>query len=192
MAKEQPEEAQSSGAIEIRTLSGRLVGIRDLQQFHDLMRQRAGIESEERGEEVMTRQAIMLLAAEGTEQIERADMGGTIQGRDCGGLEITIKDMAPVVSTREDIDTKEGYYLSMNAVCDGGDSDLLARLGLVVGQDFVLQCGALLFMVKVARLESEGAFPYKGIVVSTKTRSGNSVVKLGRAPERAVYSEVEA
>lgn len=190
MASGKPENQQSAGTVEVKTTSGKIVKSSDLERFHSLMRERASLASEDRGAEVMERQALLILAAAqdgNVSDIERADMGGTIQGRDVGGLEIEIHDMEPVISARDDIETREGYYLTMNCVVlgySGEDDTLLTRMGLEIGQDFILQTGAILFMLKVAAMEMSGQLPYRGRITSIKTRSGNSVLKLYPLPQR--------
>lgn len=181
--------SSASGAeVEIRTHDGQVVNRDSLQQFHHEMRERAQFVSEDRSDEVMTRQALSILAAASTadpDAIMRADMGGTVQCRDAGTLEVEIQTMDPVISQREDITGGNGYYISMDCTVLGGEEDMLTKLGLQIGGDVVLQTGAELFVLKVAALEKSGALPYRGRVVSIPTRSGNTVVKLGAIPRRA-------
>lgn len=184
MAKSQDPEPTAD--IAIHTASGEVVTRTDLDVFHDLMRQRAGIVAQERGEEVMLKQALSILAADNVADIERADMGGTIQARDVDGLEVQINAFEPVISTRDDIETPLGYYISCDTVVMGGNRDMLTRYGLKIGEDFVLQSGAVLFMLKVGALEKAGALPYRGVVRAIATQSKRHVVKLYPAPERVV------
>ena len=184
MAKaETPPASNGSSDLAIRKPNGEIVTIATLTQFHDIMKERAGIVSTERGEEVMLKQALSILAADSVEDIEKADMGGTIQGRDVDGLEVTINSFEPVISTRDDLESSLGYYASCDAVVNRWDKDKLTRFGLEIGQNFVLQSGAPLFILKIAALEMAGALPYRGMVRAIKTQSDRSVVKLFPAPE---------
>lgn len=176
--------AKSDNPQEVTSVSAPVATMSDLEQFHFMMRERASIVSQERGEEVMARQALAILSAASVEDIERADMGGTIQARDVDGLEVEIRAFEPVISQREDIETREGYYISTESVVLGGDKDMLTRFGLKIGGEIVLQTGASLFILKVAALERAGGLPYRGIVRAIPTQSGNHVVKLFPAPER--------
>jgi hypothetical protein len=185
MAKSQDVDTTVSGTVTNRPIA--------LDQFHQLMRDRAGMVREDRGAEVMQRQALAILQAESVEDIINADMGGTIQARDVDGLEIEILDFEPLLSNRTDSETgrqlaREGYYVSMNAVVLGATKDQLTRFGLQLGKEIVLQTGAELFMLKVAALEKAGALPFRGRVTAIETQSGNSVVKLFPLPERATQS----
>lgn len=180
--------ATSESQPEVATVSGEIVNRTDLDNFHERMRTRAAIISDDRSSEIMERQALAVLLAAGTgdaEAIMRADMGGTVQARDAGSLEIEIREIEPVISDREDIEGGHGYYLSMMGTVLGGDDDMLTRNSLVIGGDVVLQTGAELFVLKVAALEKAGALPYKGRVTAISTRSGNSVVKFTPLPRRA-------
>lgn len=186
-AKGTGSSASGSG-VEIRTHDGQVVNRDSLQAFHADMRDRARFTSEDRSDEIMMKQALSILAAAATadtDAIMRADMGGTIQCRDAGTLEVEIVTMDPVISNREDITGGNGYYISMACNVLGGEEDMLNRLGLQIGGEAVLQTGAELFVLKVAALEKSGALPYRGRVVSIPTRSGNTVVKLGAIPRRA-------
>lgn len=175
--------APSNGELQIRKHDGTVVGIRDLTQFHDMMKDRAGIVAADRGEEVMLRQALSILAADNVSDIEKADMGGTIQGRDVDGLEVIINSFEPLISQREDIENSLGYYVSCDAVPTRWEKDKLTRFGLTIGENIVLQSGAILFILKVAALEMAGGLPYKGVVRAIPTQSGYHVVKLFPAPE---------
>jgi hypothetical protein len=178
----------SGSEVEIHTHDGQVVNRDTLQAFHTDMRERARFIGEDRADEVMMQQALSILAAAATadtDAIMRADMGGTVQCRDAGTLEVEILSMDPVISTREDITGGNGYYITMACTVLGGEEDMLTKLGLQIGGDVVLQTGAELFVLKVAALEKSGALPYRGRVVSIPTRSGNTVVKLGAIPRRA-------
>lgn len=183
MAAKETPASNGTSDLAIRKPDGEIINAATLTQFHDLMRQRAGIVSQERGEEVMLKQALSILAADSVEDIEKADMGGTIQGRDVDGLEVTINSFEPIITTRDDIESPLGYYVSCDAVVRRWDKDSLTRFGLEVGQNFVLQSGAILFILKVAALEMAGGMPYRGMVRAIPTQSKRHVVKLFPAPE---------
>lgn len=186
MAK--PDSNAPGTDVSVRTTSGEVLTKSTLEQFHAAMRDRATFVAEDRADEIMTQQALLILAAAETgdaEAIMRADMGGTVQARDAGSLEVEIISMDPVTSQREDIEGGHGYYISMQTVVLGGDEDTLTKLGLDIGQDMVLQTGAELVVLKVAALEKAGALPYRGRITSIPTRSGNNVVKLSALPRRA-------
>ena len=183
MAAKETPASNGSSDLAIRKPNGEVINVATLTQFHDLMRQRAGIVSQERGEEVMLKQALSILAADSVADIENADMGGTVQGRDVDGLEVTINSFEPILTTREDIESPLGYYVSCDAIVNRWEKDKLQRFGLTVGENFVLQSGAILFMLKVAALEMAGAMPYRGMVRAIPTQSNRHVVKLFPAPE---------
>jgi hypothetical protein len=186
MAKNQ-DQPQDSQDVAVSATTGTVVTRTHLDAFHELMRQRAGIVAQERNEDVMLKQSLLILAAAESgdvSEIESADMGGAIQGRDVDGLEVEIRGFEPVISTRDDIESPQGYYVSCDAVVIGGPREMLTRYGLKLGQEFVLQSGAQLFVLKVAGLEQAGAFPYRGVVRAIKTQSDRTVVKLFPAPER--------
>lgn len=185
MAKETAQEVAASNGdgIAIRKHDGTLVTVTDLNQFHAIMRERAGIVASDRGEEVMLTQALKILAADSIEDIEKADMGGTIQSKTVDGLEVTINSFEPVISKRTDIESPLGYYVSCDAVPTRWDRDALTRYGLTIGENFVLQSGAILFILKVAALEMAGALPYHGMVRAIPTQNDFHVVKLFPAPE---------
>jgi hypothetical protein len=187
MATSDKSSSNSGAEVEIRTNSGTVVNRSSLEQFHAMMLERARFVQEDRAEEVMLKQALQIIAASESgdaDAIARADMGGTVQARDAGTLEVEIRAVDPVISDREDIANNKGYYVSMDATVLGGDEDMLTRNGLVLGNDVVLQTGAELFVLKIVGLEKAGALPYRGRVVSIPTRSGNNVVKLMTLPKR--------
>lgn len=188
MAKPSDNQPDPGTGLQVVTNSGQVLTPTTLEQFHVAMRKRATFVAEDRADEIMTQQALLILAAAESgdaDAIMRADMGGTVQARDAGTLEIEIHSMDPVTSNREDITGGHGYYISMQTTVLGGDEDMLTKLGLQVGADMVLQTGAELFVLKVAALEKAGALPYRGRVSSIPTRSGNNVVKLSALPRRA-------
>jgi hypothetical protein len=181
------KNAAPSTDLQLVTNSGVVLTRNSLEEFHARMLDRAQFVNEDRSSDVMAKQALQILAASETGEIDeimRADMGGTVQAKDAGTLEVEIEDMDPVVSTREDIESGHGYYISMNCTVIGGDEDMLTRNSLVIGGPVVLQTGADLFVLKMAGIEKAGALPYRGRVVVIPTRSGNTVVKLGALPKR--------
>lgn len=187
MATKDSANATPGTDVEIITASGAIVNRTSLEQFHTMMLERAQFVQEDRAEEVMLKQALLIIAAGETgdaEAIAKADMGGTLQARDAGSLEVEIRSVDPVISDREDIENNKGYYVSMDATVLGGEEDMLTRNGLSLGGDVILQTGAELFVLKIVALEKAGALPYRGRVLSIKTRSGNSVVKLADLPRR--------
>jgi hypothetical protein len=187
MATSDKSQPNPSTDVQVVTNSGSVITRNALDQFHAMMKERAQFVSEDRSEEIMLKQALQIIAASETGDsaaIMRADMGGTVQARDAGSLEVEIHSLDPVISDREDITNNKGYYISMNATVIGGDEDMLTRNGLILGGDVVLQTGAELFVLKVVGLEKAGALPYRGRVLSIPTRSGNNVVKLADIPKR--------
>jgi hypothetical protein len=181
------DKSQPSTEIQIVTNSGTVLTRNSLESFHAMMLERAQFVSEDRAEEVMLKQALSIIAANETGDataIMRADMGGTVQARDAGSLEIEINSIDPVISDRDDITNSKGYYVSMNCTVLGGDEEMMTKNGLVLGAEVVLQTGAELFVLKVVGLEKAGHLPYRGRVLSIPTRSGNSVVKLADIPRR--------
>jgi hypothetical protein len=137
-------------------------------------------------EEVTAEQMQRIFAGETLEEIMRADTGGTIQGRDCDGLEVRIYSIRRDLSTRDDLDKTQGYFFTMPATALGGRKESLQKNGLEVGQDFTLQSGAELFCAKLAALEAKGLLPIDGVITSIKTRSNNDVIKFWPMPERPV------
>lgn len=120
-----------------------------------------------------------------TEQdIWNADAGGTIQARDVPGIEVRIKDITPVLSSRDDIDNNKGYYVSMNATIMAGPEDVLVRNNLQLGADIVLQTGADLIIAKVQAFKSRDMLPIDAVIVAIRTASNNEVLKLGQPPKR--------
>jgi hypothetical protein len=187
MATSDKSNAPASTELQVITNSGVVLTRNSLEQFHSMMLERAQFVQEDRAEEVMLKQALSILAADETGDVSaimRADMGGTVQARDAGSLEIEIHSIDPVISDRDDIENNKGYYVSMNCTVLGGDEDVMTKNGLTLGADVVLQTGAELFVLKVVGLEKAGALPYRGRVLSITTRKGNSVVKLADIPRR--------
>jgi hypothetical protein len=164
-----------------------------MDRFHEYMLQRAGIDTN-RSVEVMAQQAAKIMAAADTgdaDAIWNADMGGTIQMRDVAGTEWEIRSYEPVISNRTDLDNTNGYYVSCDATLMGGPEDVLTKNGLVIGQDYALQTGAELVMRKLRALEANGMLPTEAMVIGLTTASGNTVIKLGRPPKRAVKGKSE-
>jgi hypothetical protein len=118
------------------------------------------------------------------DDIWNADAGGTVQARDVPGLEVRIKDITAVLSSREDIENSKGYYASMNATIIGGPEDVLVRNGLQLGADIVLQTGAELIVSKVQAFKSRDRLPIEAVITAIPTASGNDVLKLRPMPKR--------
>jgi hypothetical protein len=161
------------------------------QRYHTYMLTRAQAEDNKpAGPEIMASQVEKILNAETEDAIWDSDTGGTVQARDVPGLEVEIRDLRIVRSTREFEDGGEnkGYYGSMNVTVLGGPRDLLTRHALRVGDDAVLQTGADLILSKVRSFEARELLPVKGVIQSTDTASGNTVLRLVRMPERVTQA----
>ena len=178
--EEQPTDQPITGEVATRSLSA---------DFHRYMLARATESAQDRGENVMERQADAILNATAEKDIWDADAGGTIQARDIPECEVEIRSFEPVISNRQDIEGGHGYYISMDATCLGGPEDTLSRMSLQPGQDFVLQTGAPLIMLKVRAFEANGYLPVKALIKSYQTQSGNTVLKLRPVPKRTVQGQ---
>jgi hypothetical protein len=157
------------------------------EQFHGTMLERArqnGLSDEDKTQ-ITADQIARIFAGDSTEAIWQADMGGTVQARDAHNMKVRILDFRPVVSTKE-FANSHGWYGTMNAVCLGGPMHILRACGLKVGDDFVLQTGADLFLAKVAAFESRDDLPLDGTVQATETASGNHVIKFWPASEQII------
>ena len=153
------------------------------ESFHAAMLQRARDNgATDRSEEVMEAQAERILTADSVDDILAADMGGTVQCKNVPGTYWEIRSLAPVLSTRTDIENAKGYYMQFDAVLIGGDPEIIARNGLEVGTVYPLQTGAELLMIKARALEAKNAFPLAVALVGKQTQSGNTVLKWGKMP----------
>lgn len=169
-----PKQDETAAAVPTRNLTA---------QFHASMLQRARDNgAEDRSEEILAQQAERLLTAGTVEEIMRADLGGTVQCRDVPGTYWEIRGIEPVISKRTDIEKTHGYYLQMDATCIGGDADVMARNGLMVGTVYPLQTSADLLMLKLRAFEAADAFPIKLALIGIKTGSDNTVLKWGPMP----------
>jgi hypothetical protein len=159
-----------------------------VEAFHTQMLNRAQLNSvgDNRRDDIMASQAERIFAAESVDDILSADLGGTIQMRDVGGTVWEIRGFEPMESNRDDIEGGHGYYLSCDATYLGGPPDIAKKAGLVLGQTYALQTGAELALFKLRALEAAEAYPIKLSVIALTTRGGNTVVKLGPAPEMAI------
>lgn len=169
------------------TSTGQVQSARLYEQFHATMLARAqqGQEDKEaNAQAIMEAQMAAILTADNVGEIWAGDMGGTVQVKDAYDLEVKILSFRPDISDREDIDNSHGYYVTMDAVVLGGPSELLQKLGLKLGQTFVLQTGAELFVTKVATFEANGLLPVEGTIHGAKTRSGYKVAKFWPRAER--------
>jgi hypothetical protein len=128
----------------------------------------------------MEEQAERILMAESADAILKADLGGTVQCRDVPGTYWEVRGMEPVLSNRPDLDTD--YYVQFDAVCLGGDQDVMAKNGLQVGVAYPLQTGAFLLTTKVRAFEAAGYLPQRLMIIAIKTQSGNTVLKWGPMP----------
>ena len=170
----------TSGTVQKRSLT---------EQFHASMVARATENGAiDRGDDVMEAQAERILMAEGADAILKADLGGTVQCRDVPGTYWEIRGMEPVLSNRPDLDTD--YYVQFDAVCLGGDQDVMARNGLQVGVVYPLQTAAILLTTKVKAFEAAGELPQRLALIGLKTGKGNTVLKWGPMPATAVPGNV--
>jgi hypothetical protein len=154
-------------------------------QFHAYMRSRAEdavTDNAERSEEIMEEQAARILMGESVEDIMSADMGGTVQCRDVPGTFWEVRGFSVLKGNRDDIEKSNGYYVQFDAVCIGGDAQVMARNGLKRGEKYPLQTSALLLTTKVRALESKNAFPVQLALIGNRTGSGNTVLKWGEMP----------
>src|SRR5262245_41145015 len=155
------------------------------EQFHAYMRamaEDAVTEASERAEEIMEAQALRILTAESVEDVMSADMGGTVQCRDVPGTYWEIMGFTVLKSNRDDIENSHGYYVQFDAVCIGGDADVMAKNGLKPGMAYPLQTSAVLLTTKVRALAAKEALPARLALVGNKTGSGNVVLKWGNLP----------
>jgi hypothetical protein len=164
------------------------------ESFHAAMLQRARDNGAvDRTDDIMAQQAERILTAASVEDILRADMGGTVQCRDVPGTYWAIRGIEPVASTRtfDDGETNQyGYYLQADAMCLGGDQNILTKNGLEVGTVYPLQTGAILLMLKLRALEAADAFPINLALIGIKTQAGKMVLKWGPMPVTAVPGNV--
>lgn len=156
--------------------------------FKGYMLERAARESQADGSAVTNSQIDKILTAETDDDIWGADAGGTVQAQDAVGMGVEIHDMRA-----QESDRFEGspYYVSMNAVCLGGPSEILNRNSVKVGENFVLQTGAELIVSKVRAFEARGRLPIRAIIVGNRTNSGYEVLKLGKYPEHVTPGTTE-
>jgi len=166
--------------------TGEVVPYARVRKFDSYMRQPAPTENKDRAADIEDQQVQRLLDAETDEEIWDADQGGTFQGKDCVGLEIQVNSLTVVLSKREDIVSRQGYYISADAVCLGGPAEVLKSLGLSVGEQFVFQTGAPLIVTKLRAFEARGRLPVKGVVTGLKTGTDNTLLKLRPLPVRAI------
>lgn len=168
------------------------VAVKPADAFRAFMLQRAQeSNARDRGREVMDAQLERIItAAEGPDDaaLWDADMGGALQGRDIEGLWVRIHDLESVLSTRDDLDNTNGWYVQMNVTCIGGPAEVLTRNGLAIGASFVLQTGAELIAGKVRAWEARGQLPVDGVILGATTSSGNTVLRLGRVPEHVTVN----
>jgi hypothetical protein len=169
-----------TGAIQPRIVSA--VALAD--SFHDYMRTRAEEESGDGGL-IMATQGQKILEATTEDEIWDADMIGTVQARDCIGMEVTVHDIRSVISNREDIEGGHGYYISCNATCNSAPQEILAKTGVTIGQEFVLQTGADLITYKLRSFEARDMLPITGVISGTTTRKG-TVLRFTKPPVRAI------
>jgi len=176
MAKQDTPTAEISTTAKAHALT---------EQFHAYMRamaEDAVTDSADRAEEIMEAQALRILTAETTEDIMSADMGGTVQCRDVPGTYWDIHGYTVLKGNRDDIENSHGYYVQFDAVCIGGDADVIAKNGLKPGMAYPLQTSALLLITKVRALDAKDALPAKLALVGNRTGSGNTVLKWGNLP----------
>lgn len=179
-----PESAVTLLTADVDTL-------RPAERFHvGMLRRAIETHGQDRSSAIMAGQLEKILTVASdpdatTDDIWNADIGGVIQGRDSVGLMLSIENMVAVLSGRDDLEKNRGYYISCDAKCLGGPRDLLTRLGMEVGAEFVFQTNAELVVGKVAAFEVRDKLPISGIVVGADTRAGNTVLRLGELPEFA-------
>lgn len=155
-----------------------------------------GTDSKELAQSISARNMHAIFSAETEDDIWAAGTGGAVQGRDAVGLELEIHDYRPVLSTRvfdgEDEATRKGYYISADAVVIGGPADVLRKLDVQIGNEIAFQTGAddVEYRLRAFQLRgflnpAEGKF-IRAVVRGIDTASGNTVLKLGPVPVRAV------
>lgn len=160
--------------------------------FHAQMVERAQMQDDDFGTQVMEQQAERIFSAAESGDVAKildSDMGGTIQGRDVPGTVWRIQGFRPVISNRTDLENAHGYYLSCDATYLGGPKDVATKNALIIGQEYALQTGAELAVFKLRALEAAEAFPVDVMVIGIKTSSGYQVIKLGSPPDMAVQAE---
>jgi hypothetical protein len=157
-------------------------------KFHSYMLDRARQETttKDLADQISASKADAIFAAETEDDIWNAGSGGTVQGRDAVGLEVEVNSFRSVLSTRQDIENGNGYYISADATCLGGPEELLTKLGLRIGQEFALQTGADDIVFRLRAFEVRELLPIKGKIDGVKTQSGQTVLLFKRLPRRAV------
>jgi len=176
---------KSQAVATSETTDGQVEKLRPAQRMRQFMLARAQMNRGERATDVLDTQMDRIIAAGTEQEIWDADAGGTVQARDAIGLEVEIHAFEPVESTRQDIETRSGYYISIQAVCLGGPEEILTKNGLTPGQEFALQTGAELIVAKVRAFEAQDMLPVKGVIVGVTTQNG-TLLKLRPLPKRTV------
>jgi hypothetical protein len=167
------------------TVNGQVEQLRPAQKMRQYMLARAQMGQADRAADVLDTQVDRIIGAQTEKEIWDADAGGTVQARDAVGMEVEILSFEPVESTRQDIETRSGYYISMDAVCLGGPEEVLTKNGLEIGQEFALQTGADLIVAKVRAFEAQDLLPVRAVIVGITTQRGN-LLKLRPLPKRAI------
>lgn len=142
-------------------------------------------------EDIANKQIAALLDAKTEDEIWDADKGSAIQMRDAIGLEIEIMEFHFLYGDDPGKATRSGTYISCDAITIGGPADLLRKLGTYPGDAVTLQTGAELIVAKLTALRHADALPAKAVIAGTETRSGNTVLRLVRAPVRTVPGTVQ-
>ena len=174
-----PATAATTGTVQTLTPA---------QRFRTYMVERAARESAATAEDVSANQIDKIFAVDDDDPTKAIDgifdavSGGTIQGRDCVGLEVEIHSMRLQESDRFE---GSSYYGNLDITVLGGPREVLTRTGLTIGAQAVFQTGAEIILAMVRAFEARDLLPVPCVIAGTETSSGFTVLKLSRLPERS-------
>jgi hypothetical protein len=130
---------------------------------------------------LITAQQMSKIFSAPDEEVDTADMGGTIGGREFENVEFEIQsfDVSETTENDEYGEAPLGVFALIRGVALQDDR----ANNLKVGDPIILNTGAPLVIAKVRSWEQREMFPLPAVIRGTKSKAGR-VLRIERAPER--------
>jgi hypothetical protein len=128
---------------------------------------------------LLAQQVSKIFNAEDEDQLDAADQGGSVAGQDFTDVVVEIHDYRLERDSQYTTDT--GVFAWIDAVVMQAN-----KYGYAVGEPVTINTGAALVIAKLEWYRMKDLLPKKCVFKASKTRSGNTVLKLYRFDSPAI------
>ena len=128
---------------------------------------------------ILAQQVSRIFDAENEDQLDEADQGGTVAGKDFTDIVIEVRGYR--LERDSKFTTDLGVFCWIDAVVMQQNKE-----GFAIGEPVTINTGAGLVIAKLEWYRAHDQLPKKCVLKSTETRKGNTVLKLYRFDSVAV------